>query len=157
MLYYQRSEQQRCWSDCADASLRICCSHTAKQILSWRGSYVFSNATVDDGSPVCSWLAISDHHMSPVVRKPVFGVSDQVRLKPGCAASEASLEISDIETRDIILSRQRTTNELIRLRGCAGWSAPLLFAYSINSFLMTWLILGKTDSIPLPFLRNKDS
>ena len=30
------------------------------------------------------------------------------------------LEISDIETRDIILSRQRRTNALIRLRGCAG-------------------------------------
>ena len=46
--------------------------------------------------------------MSPVTRKPVFGVSDQVRLKPACSATEASwsLEISDIETRDIILSRQ---------------------------------------------------
>ena len=29
-------------------------------------------------------------HMSHVTRKPVFGVSDQVRLKPGCIASEAS-------------------------------------------------------------------
>ena len=36
--------------------------------------------------------------------------------------------------RDIILSRQRTTKALIRLRGCAGWSAPLLFAYGINRF-----------------------
>ena len=34
----------------------------------------------------------------------------------------------------IILSRQRTTKALIRLRGCAGWSAPLLFAYGINRF-----------------------
>ena len=61
---------------------------------------------------------------------------DQVRLKPTCAAIEASyrLEISDIETRDIILSRQRTTKMLIRLCGCAGWSAPLWFAYGINRF-----------------------
>ena len=29
---------------------------------------------------------------------------------------------------------QRTTKALIRLRGFAGWSAPLLFAYSINRF-----------------------
>ena len=29
-------------------------------------------------------------------------------------------------------SRQRTTKVLIRLHGCAGWSAPLLFAYVIN-------------------------
>ena len=33
-----------------------------------------------------------------------------------------------------MLSRQRTTKALIRLRGCAGWSAPLLFAYDINRF-----------------------
>ena len=44
--------------------------------------------------------------VSLVMRKPVFGVQDQVRLKPACSATEASqsLEISDIETRDIILS-----------------------------------------------------
>ena len=29
-------------------------------------------------------------HMCLVTRKPVFGVSDQVRLKPACAATEAS-------------------------------------------------------------------
>ena len=28
--------------------------------------------------------------LSRVMRKPVFGISDQVRLKPGCSASEAS-------------------------------------------------------------------
>ena len=58
-------------------------------------------------------------YLSLVTRKPDFGVFDQVRLKP---ATEANwrLEISDIETRDIILSRQRTTKALIRLRGCAG-------------------------------------
>ena len=42
------------------------------------------------------------------MRKPVFGVSDQVRLKPACSADETSegLEISAIASRDIILSRQ---------------------------------------------------
>ena len=64
--------------------------------------------------------------------KPVFGVCDRGRLKPAWAATE--LEISDIETRGIILSRQWTTKVLIRLRGCAGWSASLLFAYGINRF-----------------------
>ena len=34
----------------------------------------------------------------------------------------------------------RTTKALIRLRGCTGWSAPVLFAYGITGFLMTWLI-----------------
>ena len=72
----------------------------------------------------------------PRHEKPVFGVFDLVTHKPACAVTEASykLEISDIETRDIILSRQRTTKALIRLRGCAGWSAPLLFAYGKNRF-----------------------
>ena len=50
--------------------------------------------------------------------KPVFGVCDQGRLKPAYATTEARqrLEISDIETRGIILSRQRTTKALMRLR-----------------------------------------
>ena len=50
------------------------------------------------------------------------GVSDQVRLKPACSPTEASmrLEILVTETRDITLSRQRTTK------------APLLFAYDIR-------------------------
>ena len=62
------------------------------------------------------------------------GVSDQVRLKLTCSATEASmrLEILVTETSDVILSRQRTTKALIRLRGCAGWSEPLLFAYNIR-------------------------
>ena len=33
-----------------------------------------------------------------------------------------------------MLSRQRTTKALIRLRECAAWSAPLLFTYDINRF-----------------------
>ena len=46
------------------------------------------------------------HNLSLVVRKPVFGVSDQVRHKPGCTASEddKKLEISDLESRGIVLS-----------------------------------------------------
>ena len=56
------------------------------------------------------------------MRKSVFGVSDQVRLKPTCSTDETSwgLDISDIESRGIILSSQRTKKALIGLRGCAG-------------------------------------
>ena len=43
-------------------------------------------------------------HMSLVVRKPVFGVSDQVRHLPGCAATEMRLEISDLGSTGIALS-----------------------------------------------------
>ena len=74
--------------------------------------------------------------MSLVTRKPVFGVFDQGRLKPVCSATEVRwrFEISDIETRGIILSRKQTPKALIRLRRCAGRSAPLMFAYGINRF-----------------------
>ena len=60
-------------------------------------------------------------NMSLVTRKPVFGVCDQGRLKPACAATEArqTLEISDIETRGIILSNNKGADQ----------TAPLLFAY----------------------------
>ena len=42
-------------------------------------------------------------YMSLVVRKQVFGVSDQVRLKPGCSTTEdgQGLEISDLRSRGI--------------------------------------------------------
>ena len=36
----------------------------------------------------CSLLHGLQEYMSLVVRKPVFGVSDQVRHKPGCTATE---------------------------------------------------------------------
>ena len=74
--------------------------------------------------------------MSHITRKSVSRVCNQLRLKPACSATEASkrLEISAIATRCIILSRQQRTKVLIRSRGCAGSSVPLLFAYVINRF-----------------------
>ena len=74
-------------------------------------------------------------YMSLVTRKPVFGVCDQVRLKPACRATEARqrLEIANIETRDIILSRQRTTTAEADLRHCCSHLVK-------TGFLMTWLI-----------------
>ena len=53
--------------------------------------------------------------MSLFTRKPVFGVFDQVRLKPACSASEASWshEILNLASIGIILSQQRTTRPLI--------------------------------------------
>ena len=45
-------------------------------------------------------------YLSLVMRKPVFGVSDQVQYKPGCTATEDGyrLEISNLESRGIVLS-----------------------------------------------------
>ena len=62
-------------------------------------------------------------YMSLVTWKPVFGVCDQVQLKPACSATETSwsLEIAHKETRDIVLSKQRTAKVLIRLRGVLNY------------------------------------
>ena len=85
---------------------------------------------------LCLYSQVSLYIWATTGQNMSSGVSDQARLKPVCAATEASYnnEISAIESRDIILSKQRKTKVLIRLRGCAGWSAPLLFAYDIRHF-----------------------
>ena len=56
--------------------------------------------------------------------EPAFELYEQVRLKLACSATEASrsLGISDTAFAVIILSRERTTKVLIRLRGCIGLS-----------------------------------
>ena len=53
-------------------------------------------------------------YMSHVTREPIFGVFDQVRLKPACSATETSysLEILDLASIGIILSKQQTTKAL---------------------------------------------
>ena len=47
--------------------------------------------------------------MSRIIRKPVLAVSDQVRHKLGCTATEdgSRLEISDLGSRGIVLSMKR--------------------------------------------------
>ena len=62
--------------------------------------------------------------MNDVTRKLFSGVSDQVRLKPAQLQSLARVDILDKGGIDIILSRQRTTKALIRLRGCANSIDP---------------------------------
>ena len=62
------------------------------------------------------------------VRKPVLQVSDEVRFKPTCSATETSykIEISLIAILDIILSDKRIKKALIRLCGYVGWSARVV-------------------------------
>ena len=76
------------------------------------------------------------------------GIFDQVRFKPACSATETSwnLETLDRASIHIILSKQRTTKVLIRLRGCADWSALLLFAYGINRFSTVGFLLLQCSS-----------
>ena len=63
-------------------------------------------------------------------RRPVFGVYDHARLKPTCSVTESTCSSKAeivCSSLSLILSRWRTTKALIRLRGCVGWSAPLIF------------------------------
>ena len=98
------------------------------------------------GAHLFCWFCRVMAHMSLVMRKSVLG-----SLRPGKTLTgllswwdSYGLEILDLASRGIILSRQWTTKALIRLRKCAGWSAPLLFAYGKSRFChdMTHIILG---------------
>ena len=50
------------------------------------------------------------------MRKPVYGVSDQVRHKPGCTATDHGykLEISDLESRGIVLCSENQGADQLR-------------------------------------------
>ena len=59
-------------------------------------------------------------------------------------------------TTGIMLFKQRTTKVLIRMRGYAGWSAPLLFAYGIRHVFFFFFFFAwpgscalKKDKVPL--------
>ena len=77
---------------------------------------------------------IKSTEMGLVATKHVFGVSDIARIKQGSSATETSLKIENlfvhVASLDMLLSNNQITNVLImiRLRVCAGWSVPLLFA-----------------------------
>ena len=115
-LYERAAEVLARLRECAGSPEPSLLAYTISTKFAWRGPNM----------NCISKLESAPFRMSLVTRKSVFWVCDQVRHKPACAATEARqrLEISDIETTCIILSRQRTTTALIRLRGCAGWSAP---------------------------------
>ena len=51
-------------------------------------SWVLEIGNLERGEVVLSTKVLFRLHMSLVVRKPVFGVSDQVRHKSGCTATE---------------------------------------------------------------------
>ena len=53
-----------------------------------RQSYLTHNQLERSISNLRSVLFILFYYMSHATRKPVFGVSDQVRHKPACAATE---------------------------------------------------------------------
>ena len=72
------------------------------------------------------------NHLGIDTRNPIFGVYDLVRrLNPTCLATKTSLNIEKklcVMSLAIIITKKRITKALIRLRRCAVWSTPLLFA-----------------------------
>ena len=80
-------------------------------------------------------------HMSLVVRKPFFVVSDKVRHKAGCTATD-KFETSELETKGLILhvSRQQKTKALNSLPSNARSSDSLFFCI----FLLMLLTYPKT-------------
>ena len=62
-----------------------------------------------------------------VMRKPVFGVSDQE--KPGCTADGLSLEISDLDCR-VLYIRIAKTKALISCAVTAQLICVFVFAYA---------------------------
>ena len=70
------------------------------------------------------------YNMGRGARKPVFRISDKVRFKPACSATETSSknEISLIASLDIILSNKRITKVLIHIRiyhESEGWDRKI--------------------------------
>ena len=106
------------------AALKIHCSSTITALLKKLGGYQLTERGYINAK--VNWATSRENLSSEIF--------DQVRFKPACSATEASksLETLDIASIHILLSEQRTTKVLISLRGCAGWSAPLLFAYGIR-------------------------
>ena len=96
-------------------------------------------------------------YMGLIVRKPVLGVSDKVRFKPACSAVETrkKIEISLIASLDMKLSNKRIAKVLIRLHGCAGWSATLLFANPLKTgFLVSQPISSLENTVCLDQLAS---
>ena len=78
--------------------------HAKFQNLSLIGKVVSEkNSFLTDDDDYLRW---TDNEVSLVVRKAVFGISDQVRHKPGCTATEDGwrLEFYDLGSSGIVLS-----------------------------------------------------
>ena len=71
--------------------------------------------------------------------EPIFVVTDELRLKPVCSATETSWKIGVLHeaSLDIVLSIKQITNVLIRLRRCTVWSSLVLIGCNKVRFTYT--------------------
>ena len=101
--------------------------------------------------------------MEPCREKTCLHGKSHVRLKPTCSDTETRWKIKFLheESLDILLSNKQITKALIRLRGCTGWSAPLLFACNMPGFpalrpiIISYMLLEILTSTSLNIQHNK--
>ena len=67
---------------------------------------------------------------------------------------QLNAEILCVASLSIILSWERTIKALIRLRGCVGWSAPLVFVCSYVRFSLD--TVHKNDNVHCMAIRPSD-
>ena len=122
VLHFSVTSQVSLW---LDQGFSVKCSGfntkciSAQSIWLRKGTNTFHNKTNTFHKETLTKSYWNLDNMSHVTRKPVFGVCDQLRLKPACSADETSwgLEISAIASRGIILSRQQTTIQAANNKG----------------------------------------
>ena len=116
---------------CQNATLLEITCRGSNCLKDWNQSS--SSGEISDNLGLRSLISASSsrtHEMSRVATKPVFGVSDKAGFKPVSSDTKTikKIENSLIESSDMMLPSKQKVKALIRLRECAGWSAPLLFA-----------------------------
>ena len=111
----------------------------------WKYNCKFERAAVSFIMPEACRKKKMSHDMT----KRVFGSFPPGQTQTGLHSHRSYVEFWNlaIKFRDIILSKQRTTKVLIRLRGCAGWYVPLLFTYDIRH-IISWPGSNVKYSIP---------
>ena len=101
--------------------------------------------------------------MEPCREKTCLQGKSHVRLKPTFSDTETRWKIKILHEAsiDIFLSNKQITKALIRLRGCTGWSAPLLFACNMPGFpalrpiIILYMLLKILTSTSLNIQHNK--
>ena len=85
-------------------------------------------------------LQNTHHHLNHIMRKSVLGDFRPGKTQTGLLSyrswHESCFHAHSNFSNHIIKAAK--TKVQIRLRGCAGWSAPLWFAYGINRFSHHW-------------------
>ena len=103
----------------------MCVIYFVEMYLAGQVPLFFSNGLFPELTPM-----LKVYYMGLDATKPVFGISEKTRLKQVSSATGTGqkIEILLVASLEIMLFNKQITKALIRLRGCPGWSAAVLFA-----------------------------